>query len=62
MVTKRFLFVSEGMEKNWVCAVLRLEMRGISEVDDRVNQGGVLGRVSSRVIFAAVVILDDRLK
>ena len=62
MVTKRFLFDLEGVEKNWFCAALRLEIRGMSEVDDRVNQGGLLGRMSSRVIFAAVVMMDARLE
>ena len=35
---------------------------GRRDFDDRVNQGGLLGRVSSRVVFAAPVILFARLE
>ena len=35
---------------------------GGRDFDDRVNQGGLLGRVSSRVVFAAAVILFARLE
>ena len=35
---------------------------GRSDSVDRVNQGGVLGRVSSRVFFAASELLDAKLE
>ena len=54
---KRVLFGSVGLEKKLCCVVLRVEMRGRNDSDDRVNQGGLLGRVSSRVFFAASEML-----
>ena len=47
-----------GFWKNWRWELLRSVMSGMSDSEERVNQGGLLGRVSMRV-FCAAVEMDD---
>ena len=58
---KSNLFGLEGLAKNWHWVVLRMETRGRSISDDRVNHGGLLGRMYLRVFFTASEILVARL-
>ena len=56
----RILLGGVGFWNKWRCEILRLVMSGMIDSAERVNQGGLLGRESMRVFFAAVEMDDAR--